>query len=76
MLYGTLPIVRGTGGLCDSVENYDEHTSSGSGFVFHQLDREAYLGRHFPTCRPSFFPTLFAYLKAYEHAIDSHGKHT
>jgi len=35
--YGSLPIVRRTGGLADTVENYDEVTGSGTGFVFDQL---------------------------------------
>jgi starch synthase len=32
--YGTVPIVRETGGLKDTVQNYDEETDSGTGFVF------------------------------------------
>jgi starch synthase len=32
--YGTLPIVRATGGLEDSVEQYDEATGAGTGFKF------------------------------------------
>ena len=32
--YGTLPIVRNTGGLADTVEQYDESTSAGTGFKF------------------------------------------
>src|SRR5262249_11724325 len=32
--YGTLPIVRATGGLCDTVEPYDERTGEGTGFRF------------------------------------------
>jgi starch synthase len=32
--YGTLPVVRATGGLNDSVENYDERTGEGTGFKF------------------------------------------
>jgi len=32
--YGTLPIVRATGGLNDTVENYDETSGSGTGFKF------------------------------------------
>jgi len=32
--YGTLPIVRATGGLDDTVQNYDETTGSGTGFKF------------------------------------------
>jgi starch synthase len=33
-LYGTLPIVRATGGLDDTVENYVEATGEGTGFKF------------------------------------------
>ncbi len=32
--YGTLPIVRATGGLEDTVENYNESTGEGTGFKF------------------------------------------
>lgn len=32
--YGTLPIVRATGGLDDTVEQYDEASGSGTGFKF------------------------------------------
>jgi starch synthase len=32
--YGTLPIVRATGGLADTVQQYDERTGSGTGFKF------------------------------------------
>jgi starch synthase len=32
--YGTLPIVRATGGLADTVSNYNEATGEGTGFVF------------------------------------------
>jgi starch synthase len=35
--YGTLPIVRATGGLVDTVENYGEVTGGGTGFVFGDL---------------------------------------
>ena len=34
MKYGTLPIVRATGGLDDSVQNYDESSGAGTGFKF------------------------------------------
>ncbi len=37
MRYGTLPIVRATGGLVDTVANYDEGSGTGTGFVFHDL---------------------------------------
>jgi starch synthase len=39
--YGTLPIVRATGGLADTVENYDETTGEGTGFVFAELNPAA-----------------------------------
>jgi starch synthase len=32
--YGTLPIVRSTGGLADTVEQYDEASGAGTGFKF------------------------------------------
>ena len=32
--YGTLPIVRATGGLEDTVQNYNEATGEGTGFKF------------------------------------------
>ena len=37
LLYGTLPIVRKTGGLADTVKNYDEKTGAGTGFVLNLL---------------------------------------
>jgi starch synthase len=39
--YGTLPIVRATGGLADTVTQYDEKTASGTGFVFNDLTPSA-----------------------------------
>jgi starch synthase len=38
LVYGTLPIVRSTGGLADTVENYNEKTGEGTGFMFEYLD--------------------------------------
>jgi starch synthase len=39
--YGTLPIVRATGGLVDTVANYDEANGGGTGFVFQDLTPDA-----------------------------------
>jgi starch synthase len=39
--YGTLPIVRATGGLADTVANYDPATGDGTGFVFDDLTPDA-----------------------------------
>ena len=38
--YGTLPIVRATGGLDDTIDNYDEPTVGGTGFKFDDLNPE------------------------------------
>jgi starch synthase len=36
--YGTPPIVHATGGLADTVVNYDESRGDGTGFVIYRLD--------------------------------------
>lgn len=40
-IYGTLPIVRATGGLDDTVNNYNEQTGKGTGFKFWDISSEA-----------------------------------
>ena len=39
--YGTVPIVRRTGGLADSVQHFDVATGSGTGIVFNDYNAEA-----------------------------------
>ncbi|HSY24412.1 MAG TPA: glycogen synthase GlgA [Polyangiaceae bacterium] len=39
--YGTLPIVRATGGLDDTVENYDPATGDGTGFKLWDLNADS-----------------------------------
>jgi starch synthase len=39
MHYGSVPIVRATGGLADTVQDYDPHTGQGNGLVFQEYDR-------------------------------------
>ncbi len=39
--YGTLPIVRATGGLDDTIQNYDPATKEGNGFKFYDATRDA-----------------------------------
>ena len=44
MRYGTLPIVRETGGLKDTVKPYNEYTGEGTGFSFANYDAGEMLG--------------------------------
>ena len=39
--YGTLPVVRATGGLVDTVQGYREDSGDGTGFVFQDLTPDA-----------------------------------
>jgi starch synthase len=41
--YGTVPIVRATGGLDDTIENWNSRTSKGTGFKFTEYSGEALL---------------------------------
>lgn len=43
MRYGTVPIVRATGGLDDTVQNYEESTGMGNGFKFQEYRSPALL---------------------------------
>ena len=42
--YGTIPIVRATGGLKDSVREFDSDSGTGNGFTFQAYDAAALLG--------------------------------
>ncbi len=44
MRYGTVPIVRETGGLRDTVSPYNEHTGEGLGFTFANYNAHEMLG--------------------------------
>jgi starch synthase len=41
--YGTIPVVRGVGGLKDTVQDYDAEGQTGTGFVFQPYDARALL---------------------------------
>ena len=43
MRYGSIPIVRKTGGLADTVKNFNPLTEEGNGFVFEEFDSTAFL---------------------------------
>lgn len=42
--YGTVPIGRKTGGLADTVQDYDVETEEGDGFIFEEYNAPALLG--------------------------------
>ena len=42
--YGTVPVVRATGGLDDTIEQFDPETGSGTGFKFQPYEANALLG--------------------------------
>jgi starch synthase len=43
--YGTIPIVRATGGLDDTIVNYDPVTGTGNGFKFSRYDAKEFLNQ-------------------------------
>jgi starch synthase len=43
LMYGTVPLVRETGGLADTVVKYNEKTGEGNGFMFKQYEASALL---------------------------------
>jgi len=43
--YGTLPVVRATGGLEDTIVNYDPETGKGNGFKFKRYDAKEFLNK-------------------------------
>jgi len=51
--YGTIPIVRATGGLDDTVQNWDAATGTGNGFKFGQYRADRFLEK--------IYEALFAY---------------
>ena len=41
--YGTIPIVRRTGGLADTIEEFDSKNLTGNGFVFSEYGKKEFL---------------------------------
>jgi starch synthase len=42
--YGTIPVVRATGGLADTVQNFETATQKGNGFIFEDYSSDALHG--------------------------------
>lgn len=51
MRYGTLPVVRQTGGLADSVIPYNRYTGEGTGFGFRNFNAHEFLAAVREACR-------------------------
>jgi starch synthase len=45
MRYGCIPVVRQTGGLADTVENFDPETGRGNGFVFRDYNKYSFFAQ-------------------------------
>jgi len=43
MCYGTVPVVRATGGLADTVQDFDRNTGIGTGFCFRAYEADAFM---------------------------------
>ena len=43
MHYGCVPVARSTGGLADSIVDYDPEKNVGTGFLFKKFTREGFL---------------------------------
>jgi starch synthase len=43
LAYGTIPIVRATGGLDDTIQSFDPESGTGNGFKFTEETAEAFL---------------------------------
>lgn len=59
MRYGAVPIARKTGGLADSVEDYDPTEQTGTGFVFEKFDKFALFGTMIRALETYKYPKLW-----------------
>jgi starch synthase len=62
--YGTVPVVRATGGLDDTIQNFDAKTQQGTGFKFEEYSGEALLESIRAAVRTYREPKLWRALQA------------
>ncbi len=73
--YGTIPIVRATGGLADTVQDYDPATGQGNGFAFQPYEALALYGalvralEHYH--QPASWQGLIQHAMASDHSWDA-----
>jgi starch synthase len=70
MKYGTIPVVRATGGLDDTVQNFDAKTGQGNGFKFADYDSVAMLAKLDEALAVFAQPALWQQLQANAMACD------
>ncbi len=73
--YGTLPLVRATGGLDDTVENYDPYSGRGNGFKFWEASGPALLNTLRWALRVYDHPDVWQRLQRAGMALDFSWKH-
>lgn len=67
MRYGTVPIVRETGGLCDTVVPYNKYTGEGNGFTFTNYNEQDMLYVILEACE--FYHDADVWHKIMEHGM-------
>ena len=59
MRYGLVPLARNTGGLADSVEDYNPTNQTGTGFIFKKYDRYAFFGTFIRALETYKYPAIW-----------------
>ncbi len=59
MRYGLVPLVRKTGGLADSVEDYNPREQTGTGFVFEKYDQYAFFSTFVRALETFRYPAIW-----------------
>ncbi len=59
MRYGLVPLVRKTGGLADSVEDYNPREQTGTGFVFEKYDKYAFFSAFVRALETYHYPVIW-----------------
>jgi starch synthase len=60
--YGTIPVVRATGGLADTITDYDPVAATGNGFTFEAYDAWQFFGAVIRAAETYRHPSLWAWL--------------
>lgn len=76
MRYGVIPLARKTGGLADSVVNYDPVKEDGTGFVFEAFDNYAFYGAAVRALETYKYPRIWSELQKRAMNSDFSWKHS